>query len=277
MIIDAHCHAGVGDGLTGPWDTAAPLTAYFRRAETAGIEKTIVFAPFHSNYRIANRMTASIVASHPERLIGFAFVHPNRDRDRIGELVEEAIVQYGFRGIKAHGVDGPASRELCQAAQTFGVPLLFDVAGKPDIIDLLAPQYLDVNFIIPHLGSFSDDWRAHLRVIDQIARHRNVFADTSGVRRFDFLVDAVKRAGPGKLIFGSDGPYLHPALELEKIRLLGLPPQDTAAICGNTIAGLLFPSRRSLHRPAGRRGWLPRSRAALGPRLAEAEQRQDGL
>jgi hypothetical protein len=25
MIIDAHCHAGKGDGLTGPWDTNAPL------------------------------------------------------------------------------------------------------------------------------------------------------------------------------------------------------------------------------------------------------------
>ena len=25
MIIDSHCHAGKGDGLTGPWDTAAPL------------------------------------------------------------------------------------------------------------------------------------------------------------------------------------------------------------------------------------------------------------
>ena len=32
MIIDSHCHAGQGDGLTGPWDTSAPLGAYLRRA-----------------------------------------------------------------------------------------------------------------------------------------------------------------------------------------------------------------------------------------------------
>ena len=25
MIVDCHCHAGKGDGLTGPWDTAAPI------------------------------------------------------------------------------------------------------------------------------------------------------------------------------------------------------------------------------------------------------------
>ena len=38
MIIDCHCHAGKGDGLTGPWDTAAPLEAYLRRAAKAGID-----------------------------------------------------------------------------------------------------------------------------------------------------------------------------------------------------------------------------------------------
>jgi hypothetical protein len=32
MIIDGHCHAGKGDGLTGPWDTAAPLDKYLLRA-----------------------------------------------------------------------------------------------------------------------------------------------------------------------------------------------------------------------------------------------------
>ena len=39
MIIDCHCHAGKGDGLTGPWDTAAPLGRYLRRAREAGIER----------------------------------------------------------------------------------------------------------------------------------------------------------------------------------------------------------------------------------------------
>jgi hypothetical protein len=48
MIIDCHCHAGKGDLLTGPWDTDAPLEHYLQRARTAGISKTVVFAPFHS-------------------------------------------------------------------------------------------------------------------------------------------------------------------------------------------------------------------------------------
>ena len=50
MIIDSHCHAGKGDGLTGPWDTAAPLDKYLLRAAQAGITQTVLFAAFHSDY-----------------------------------------------------------------------------------------------------------------------------------------------------------------------------------------------------------------------------------
>ena len=67
MIIDAHCHAGKGDGLTGPWDTAAPLTAYLRRAEQAGIDRSVLFAAFHSDYVEANRAVGAIVRARPHR------------------------------------------------------------------------------------------------------------------------------------------------------------------------------------------------------------------
>jgi hypothetical protein len=74
---------------------------------------------------------------------------------------------------------------------------------------------------------------------DKLARYPNVYADTSGVRRFDYIVEAVKRAGPHKLIFGSDGPWLHPAVELYKIRVLGLPQDRKALILGGNITRLL--------------------------------------
>ena len=67
--------------------------------------------------------------------------------------------------------------------------------GEVSVVELLAHEYPDVDFIIPHLGSFADDWRAQLALIDHLVRHPNVYADTSGVRRFDLLEQAVRRAG----------------------------------------------------------------------------------
>jgi predicted TIM-barrel fold metal-dependent hydrolase len=78
--------------------------------------------------------------------------------------------------------------------------------GEVAVVELLAKEYPEVSFIIPHLGSFADDWRAQLALIDHLVRHPNVYAETSGVRRFDLLQEAVRRAGAQKFIFGSDGP-----------------------------------------------------------------------
>jgi uncharacterized protein len=66
-----------------------------------------------------------------------------------------------------------------------------------------------------------------------------VHADTSGVRFFDALVQAVRRAGPRKILFGSDGPQLHPGVELHKVRMLGLPADAERLVMGGNLIRLL--------------------------------------
>jgi predicted TIM-barrel fold metal-dependent hydrolase len=244
MIIDCHCHAGKGDGLTGPWDTSAPLHDYLRRALSAGISRTVLFAAFHSDYAVANQEVARIISRSPDRFFGFAFVHPDRDRGRIHELVEIAVERYGFTGIKVHRHDGLISREICAVARAFSLPVLYDVGGEVSVCELLAQEYPEVNFIIPHLGSFADDWRAQLSLIDHLVRHPNIYTDTAGVRRFDLLQQAVKRASPAKILFGSDGPWLHPGVELTKIRALRLPPAQENLILSGNFLNLTRTARR---------------------------------
>lgn len=238
LVIDCHCHAGLGDGFTGPWDTEARLGAYLQRAARAGIARTVLLPAFHSDYALANRALARIVARAPGRLTGFAMVHAQRDRGRVLTMLRAAIERDGLAGIKLHRHDAPITREVCDAARALRVPLLYDVTGEVSVVELLAEQYPDVPFIIPHLGSFADDWRAQLALIDHLQRHPNVHADTSGVRRFDLLAQAVRRAGAHKILFGSDGPWLHPALELAKIRLLRLRPDDEALVLGGNLLRL---------------------------------------
>src|SRR5690348_1528200 len=239
MIIDSHCHAGTGDLMTAPWNTNAPIEPYLRRARKAGIERTIVVAAFHSDYHKANAQLARIVQKYAPRLVAFAFVHARRDAGRICNMVRHALEEWGFRGIKVHGHDAMLTREICDTARALRLPVLVDVVAQASVVDMFAPEYPDVNFIVAHLGSFSDDWRAHQQVIDQLVRYPNVYSDTAGVRRFDYIVQAVRRAGARKLLFGSDGPWLHPELELHKIRLLSLPHDKEALITGGNASRLL--------------------------------------
>ena len=236
MIIDMHCHAGKGDGLTGPWDTDAPLDAYLSRADAAGITHSVLLAAFSSDYAHANAALAALVARAPDRFWGWCFVHARNDRGRVAALVRTAVTEYGFIGIKVHRHDAPISREICDAARRHRVPILYDVSGEVAPVELFASQYPDVAFVIPHLGSFADDWRAQLALIDHLVRHRNVYTDSAGVRRFDLLEQAVRRAGAHKLLFGSDGPWLHPGVELAKIYALGLSPADEQRVlAGNFL------------------------------------------
>ena len=239
MIIDCHCHAGKGDGLTGPWDTRAPLEKYLRRAAQAGINRTVLLAAFHSDYSVANREVARIVASRADRFYGFAFIHPERDRGRMFSMVKVAVEHYGLVGIKVHRHDARITREVCDVARAFSLPVLYDVMGEVSVCELLAQEYPEVSFIIPHLGSFADDWRAQLALIDHLSRHPNIYTDTAGVRRFDLLEQAVRRASAKKVLFGSDGPWLHPAVELAKVRALKLPPEQEALVLGGNFQRLI--------------------------------------
>jgi hypothetical protein len=246
VIIDAHCHAGHGDGFTGPWDTVAPLDRYLRRCDEAGIGMTNLLAAFHSDYAVANEEVGRIVAGRPGRFTAFAFVHAERDRGRVLPMVRRAVEDLGFRGIKAHRHDARLSREICDAARRLRVPVLYDVAGEVTAVELFAGQYPDVDFVIPHLGSFADDWSAQAAFCGVLADRPNVYTDTSGVRRFDLLLRAVRRAGAHKVLFGSDGPWLHPGLELAKVRLLKLPPEDEALVLGGNFLRLTGAAPRNV-------------------------------
>ncbi len=267
IIIDAHCHAGTGNGLTGPWDTRASLKKHLPRAKKAGITATNIFAAFHSDYAVANAEVASIVNADPDFFFGFAFVHGTRDRGRIFRLVEKAVTEYGFCGIKLHRYDARISREICETARHFGLPVLYDVMGEVSAVELIANEYPDVNFIIPHLSSFADDWKAQVNFIPMLKRYPNVYTDTSGVRHFDLLERAFKTAGPSKILFGSDGPWLHPGVELSKVYAL---TSDAMALQKMLSGNFL----RLTHSVRNREYESKRSKPAVAYRSEEMPSRQ---
>lgn len=238
FIIDSHCHAGKGDGLTGPWDTDASLNEFMKWSEEAGVNKTVLFAAFHSNYTHANEKVALLVKKFPEKFFGYAFVHPERDKGNIFKMVETAVNEFNFCGIKCHRYDARITREICNVARSFRLPVLYDVMGEISQIELIAREYPDVNFIIPHLGSFADDWKAQQSFVDKLEKFSNVYTDTSGVRRFDLLKEAYERAGAAKILFGTDGPWLHPAVELSKVFALKCNKEEVQNILSGNFLRL---------------------------------------
>jgi len=244
QIIDCHCHYGQGDGLIGPWDTRASIKKFMQWSKEAGIHKTNLFSAFHSNYTWANEQVGKMVKQHPNLFFGFSFIHPERDAGRVFQMIKRDFEEFQFRGIKVHRHDARITREICEVAKIFKIPVLYDVVGETSVIELLATEYPTVNFIIPHLGSFADDWRAQLNLIPMLERYGNIYTDTSGIRRFDLLAMAVERAGASKILFGTDGPWLHPSVELEKIFALKLTLQEEELVLGKNFLQLISNAQR---------------------------------
>jgi predicted TIM-barrel fold metal-dependent hydrolase len=243
VIIDAHCHAGTGEGLSHPSNTDADISRYARRARAAGIDRTVVFATLTTDdYRAGNAQVGAIVRKDPRRYIGYVFVNPAYDRGRVRTVVEAAITDWGCRGIKVHWTNGRITREVLEVAERSRLPVLYDPRGDISTVELVLRSYARVPLIIPHLGSFAGDWGSQVAIIDKLKTYPNLFVDSSGVQYFDLLVDVIRKGGPDRLVFGTDGPFLHPAVELEKIKQLRLVPEHFALVTSGTILRLLGPT-----------------------------------
>lgn len=243
-VVDAHCHAGTGQGLSHPSTTRADLGRYARRARAAGIGHSVLLAALGDDYRQGNAEVAALVRRDPARYTGFVFVNPDGDRGRVATVVGEAVAGGWCRGIKVHWHNGRITREVLAAAGRFRLPVLYDPRGDTTTVELVLRDYPQVALLVPHLGSFAGDWGAQVALVDKLRRHPNLFVDSSGVQYFDLLVDVVRHGGPDRLVFGSDGPFLHPGVELAKIRLLRLPREQEALVTGGTIRRLLGPRVR---------------------------------
>lgn len=239
MIIDSHCHAGAGFGLTDPWHGRSLFSRYLQRADAAGISHSVLFANFHPDYARANQVVARLVEANRTRFFGFAYVHAARDRGRVLQMIRTAVDDLGFVGIKVHRHDARITAEVCEAARAFALPILYDVETELKVLDWLARDHPDLDFIVPHLSSFAENWRSQAAFLDRLEAYPNLYTDSSGVRFFDLLERVVERCGPSKLLFGSDGPWLHPGLELAKIRALGLPAPAQALVLGGNFLRLI--------------------------------------
>jgi predicted TIM-barrel fold metal-dependent hydrolase len=114
----------------------------------------------------------------------------------------------------------------------------------------LAETFPENHLIFAHMGAYGT---TNAKLVDSFIKlaedHRRVLLDLSGVALETKIGEAVRRLGPGKLVWGTDGPYAHPDLvtfarqELEKVRRLPIRPDEQDQILGGNIARLLEAGR----------------------------------
>jgi predicted TIM-barrel fold metal-dependent hydrolase len=236
LIVDCHCHAGKGETMTAPWTSYADPKVTLRRADEAGIDKTVIFPISNPTYEKANQEIADLVAKYPERFIGFAKHDPVSEAGRIRRMLTKEVREMGLKGLKLHQIP---TREVLDTVAELRIPILFH---PPKVSDFhqIASLYPEIPFIMAHLGSFaSRDYAEHLAAVDMAKRYANVYLETSSVVFFEFLEMAARELPPEKILFGSDGPLVDSRVELFKVRLLKLSKEHEAKVLSGNILRLL--------------------------------------
>jgi predicted TIM-barrel fold metal-dependent hydrolase len=239
-VIDAHTHVDEVPAL-GWVDPPEKLVALL---DEAGISRAVVMTYTEApqfNARALDHL-AEAVARFPDRLVGFARVHPWYDE--APRLLERAITEHGMKGLKLHPVGtldhpgSPATVRLLRLAGERGAPALFHCGDEPmttpTAIAAGAVQAPDTTVILGHMGGYLHVDEA-IRVAE---RHPNIVLETSAMPYPDKIRAAVDRIGPDRVVYGSDGPGCPPRLELRKVLAAGLSEAERRLVLHDNMQRL---------------------------------------
>lgn len=224
MIIDAHTHIhSEKDGYGSRYD--ASLEYLIQNLEESEVDKAIVLpiacdTPYVK--RTENRFVAECCQKYPDKLIGFASVHPLEDPDPAKRL-EHDIKTYNLKGLKIHprfqGISANDTRlvPLIEKAAELNIPVAIDcLLWKPTPLKMQLPFNIDelckkvpeAKIIICHAGGF--------RFLDTLAvavANDHVYLDLSVSLKYFYntpfeeqFIFVLKQVGAKRLIYGSDHP-----------------------------------------------------------------------
>lgn len=243
-IIDCHVHLKHGDAAGTEWSADSIVELM----DAVGIARSIVFAMKTTTVR-SIEMAAGAVEKYSDRLIPFLYGLPSYEIALL-PVVEQAVTQKGFRGIKLHVGECTLAEyvidPLLRLAGTFPIPCLVDVAGNAAVATRLAKTFPQTPFWFAHLGRYNSTDAA---MTDQFIRlaeeYDNVWLDLSAVGLPAKIGEAVARVGARRLVWGTDGPYKNPTApeyaraQLDNVRKLEISDEDKRLILGGNVARLL--------------------------------------
>lgn len=172
------------------------------------------------------------------RLVPFFFANPHREPKRYQERAAE------FRGLEispaVHGVGlaDPRAAALVEIACSVGHPVYTvcldrSGAGVADLVTL-ARRFPEANFVLGHSGIGNIDFYA-LALVEGEA---NIALETSGGYT-SVAETALRRLGPDRVVFGSEYPLQHPAVELAKFQALRITPEHWQRVAWDNAHRLL--------------------------------------
>jgi len=235
-IIDMHCHIGVSvDGAGITFDELRDTMDRYP------VDLCVVFPIDEEDkgatYERLNERIADYASRDP-RLFAFGRVDPTAGDAALAEM--DRFESLGLRGLKLHPFSEKFGPEIAspafEKAGSLGIPVMLhssqrsfreELDGWRKVFSLASSPV-----VIAHGGK--DNYR---RLAAMMTEFDNVYTDTTAQSYFRTMY-MYHTVGPERLVYGSDLPYSHPAVERAKYDLI-LSREDSGMVFYGNAAKIL--------------------------------------
>ena len=183
-----------------------------------------------------NDMVAKAVDQHPDKFVGFAGINP-AEEDALDEV--SRAVDMGLKGImldpeflKFMRRGLPAVEAVMVPCLEHNLPVVFNTeniryTGNESYyngLDTLAYKFPEVKMVV-------NIWWP--RVTDLMKVHKNILLCTGGHHNVPGMLPVIERAGPARMLMGSESPVMHPAMIIKDIGYKKMHPKYRELILGD--------------------------------------------
>ena len=238
--IDAHAHIGNFGGWAGVEGSPEQLLTFMDQYE---VEKTILCAKDHTG----NEEVAAAAAAHPDRFIPLVYLNPHEGEEECLRKMRRYVDELGFHGVKmnplrhAFVADDAIVDPIMKAAEERHIPV-FIHSGHPPYslpwsIALLAERWPSVPTVMIHMGHGHGVYiDAALKMAKRIP---NIYLEMSGMPMGCKIYQAYHEVGHDRIMFGTDFPFHHPSVEIQKVLTCNLTEQELEDVFYNNAAKLM--------------------------------------
>ncbi len=219
-------------------DGGDPVAELLALQDAAGVELAVVMSPLEDPPD--NRWMAERIKGQP-RLLGCAVINPKMGKEAVADI-ERCVKEYGFKGVKLMPAfyhypieDGIVDPVMRKAAE-LGIPVTIhsgSIYCMPAQIGVLAGRHPDVKVIMDHMG-----YRDYVgQAIAAAKLFPNIYLGTTLANNEPATVlNAMRQAGPDRVVYGSNAPTAYPDLAVAGLKRLKMDPAWERMLLGDNLA-----------------------------------------
>lgn len=245
-IIDMHAHLGSYFQFPIRQNTIKEIV---KTAESYGIKKMCVshLYTFLYDTEEGNQQTLSTAKQFHDLFLFGGVLDPRKDETEIEKeylKIDHKVSMWNelHPALHKYSISGNGYKFILDLIKKNPKPVLFhtdesDKYSKPGQLKELIKLYPEIPFIIGHSGNVIGGFEIAVEIVK---KYDNAFLDTAFSRNYLGLMKwMIKKVSSGKILFGSDIPFLNGAAQIGKLYEAGITDNDRQKIFHDNAANLL--------------------------------------